>query len=145
MPKDDETASTAPANLTYTYKIRLKGIDTALLQDNTISSPYIVGDAIWLKSLYGRCTMQFDRGTVTRINSPHSVCVDGIPCHVKDVRLVHGENNTASDHVTPLDPSDDEAGLMVYEAAEDNSSASSRMSLAIHLKTMLPRKLGQCN
>ena len=96
-PKDNETASTAPANLTYTYKIHLKGINTALPQDDTISSPYIVGDAVWKKNPHGRCTTQFDRGTVTRIYSPHSVCVDGIPCHVKDVHPVQGENNTASD------------------------------------------------
>ena len=118
-PKDDETASTVPADLTYTYKIRLKGIDTALPQDDTISSCYIVGDAVWIKSPHGRCTTQFDRGTVTRIYSLHSVCVDGIPCHVKDVRPVHGKNNTASN------PSDDETDPMVYEAAEENSPASS--------------------
>ncbi len=124
-PKDDETASTVPADLTSTYKIRLKGIDTALPQDDTISSRYIMVDAVWIKSPHRRCTTQFDRGTVTRIYSLHSVCVDGIPRHVKDVRPVHGKNNTASDYVTPLDPSDDEADPMVYETAEENSSASS--------------------
>ena len=36
IPKDNETASTAPANLTYTYKICWKGINIALLQDDTI-------------------------------------------------------------------------------------------------------------
>ena len=110
--KDDETASTAPAKLTYTYKIRVKSINTALLQDDTISSPYIVGDAVW--SLHGRYTMQFDRGTVTRIYSPHSVHVDSILRNGKDVRPVHGENNTTSGHVTPLDYSDDEADPMAY-------------------------------
>ena len=30
---------------------------------------------------------------------------------------MHGENNTASDQVTPLDPSDDEADPMVYSSA----------------------------
>ena len=60
-----------------------------------------------------------------RICSPHSVCVDRLSCHLKDVRSVHGKNNTTSNYVTPLDPSDDEADPMVYEAAEENSSASS--------------------
>ena len=62
---------------------------------------------------------------MTRIYSPHSVYVNGIPCHVKDVRPVHGENNTARDHVTTLDASDNEADPMVYKAVEENSSASS--------------------
>ena len=124
MPKDDETVSTAPAKLTYAYKIRLKGIDAVLLQEDTIYSPYITGDAVWIKSPHRRCTTQFDRGTVTRICNPHSVCVDGIPRHMKDVRAIHGKDNTTCDHVTSLDPSDDEADPMVYEAAEENSSAS---------------------
>ena len=72
MPIDDETASTAPANLTYTNKIHLKGINVTLPQDNTISSPYIVRDAVWIKCQNGRCTTQFDRVTVTGIYSPHS-------------------------------------------------------------------------
>ena len=96
--------------------------------DDIISSPYIVGEAVWIKSLHGRYMTQFDRGTVTRICSPYSVCVDGIPHYVKDVCPVHRKNNTASDHVTPLDPSNDEADPMVYKAVKENSSASSAPS-----------------
>ena len=69
--------------------------------------------------------MPYDRGTVTRICSPHLVGDDGISRHVKDVHPVHGKNNTASEPVTLLDPSDDETNLMVYEAAEENSSVIS--------------------
>ena len=43
---------------------------------------------------------------------------------MKDVCPVHGKNNTVSDHVIPLDHVDNEASLMVYVAAEENSSAS---------------------
>ena len=118
MLKDNEMASTAPANLIYTYKVRLKGFDAVLPQDVTISNPYIVGDAVWIKILHGRFMMQFDRGTVMRICRPHSVCANGIPHHVKDV------HHTASDHVTPLNPSDDEAHPMVYKAAGENSASN---------------------
>ena len=38
---------------------------------------------------------------------------------------MHGENNTTSNYVAPLDSSDNEADPMVYEAVEENSSASS--------------------
>ena len=65
---------------------------------------------------------------MTRIYSLHSVCVDGIPWHVKDVHPVHVKNNTTSEHVTPLDPTDNEADLMVYKEVEENSSASSAYS-----------------
>ena len=52
-----------------------EGINTALPQDDTISSPYIVGGTVWIKSPHGRCTTQFDRSIVTIIYSPHLVCV----------------------------------------------------------------------
>ena len=67
-------------------------------------------------------------GTMMRIYNPHSVCVDRIPCLMKDVHPVYGKNDTASDHVTSLDPSDDEADSVVNKAAEENSSASSTSS-----------------
>ena len=35
-PKDDKTASTAPVNATYSYKIRIKGIDAVLVPDNVL-------------------------------------------------------------------------------------------------------------
>ena len=56
---------------------------------------------------------------MTRICCPYSVCVDGIPRDVEDVRPVHGKNNTASDHIIPLDPSDNDTNPMLYEAAEE--------------------------
>ena len=60
MPKDDKTDSTAPANTTYSYKIHIKGIDVVLVPDNAVSCPYIEGDAVWVKNLYGRCTKMHD-------------------------------------------------------------------------------------
>ena len=62
---------------------------------------------------------------MTKIYYPYSVSVEGIPYHVKDVCPLHEENNTTSDLVTPLDPSDDATDSMVYNAMEENSSASS--------------------
>ena len=85
-PKDDASASTAPANVIYSYLARIKGIDIILpLEDAGISS-YKVGDSVWVKIPHGRCTTQFGKGTITGVYSPHSVLVDGTHHHVKDIR-----------------------------------------------------------
>ena len=76
MPKDDKTASTAPANATYFYKIRIKGINVVLVPDNAVSSSYTEGDVVWVKNPYGRCMTQFSEGTVTRVNSQHSLLTE---------------------------------------------------------------------
>ena len=66
-----------------------------------------MGDAVWIKSLHGICTTQFDGGTL-------SLCWQNtMPC--KRCRPCAWKNNTASD------PSADETDLMVYEAANCTS------------------------
>ena len=84
-PKDDASASTAPANVIYSYTARIKGVIMSSLEDAG-SSSYKVGDSVWVKSPHGRCTTQFGKGTITGVYSPHSVFVDGTSRHVKDVR-----------------------------------------------------------
>ena len=117
-PKDDKTASTAPANATYSYKICIKGIDVVLVPDNAVSSLYMEGDAVWVENLYGRCMTQFDEGTVTRVNSQHSVSVDGIPCHIRDLRPACRKDCSISDHIT----SSDEEALMIYEHPSESDA-----------------------
>jgi len=109
-PKNDTTASTAPSNIIYTYRTRVKGIDTATPVDATNSGTYAAGDVVWVKRPHGRCTTQFEKRKVTKVYSPHSVLVDGVPRHVKDVRPVRGAETTSS-HIT----TSDEETPMVYE------------------------------
>ena len=44
------------------------------------------GDRVWVKPPGARCTSQWDRGVVTKINSRHNVEVNGVPRHVCDIR-----------------------------------------------------------
>ena len=91
-PKDDTTASTAPANAIYNYCVRVKGIDTASPLEHVDSGPYNVGDAVWGKTPHGQCSTQFKKGIVMRIYSPHSVLINGIPRHIRD--LVQGTDQS---------------------------------------------------
>ena len=93
-PKDDASASTAPANIIYSYTACIRGVDVTLPPEDAGPSSYKVGDSVWVKIPQGRCTTQFGKGTITGVYSPHSVPVDGTPRHVKDVRPVRGADAT---------------------------------------------------
>ena len=67
-------------------------------------------DVVWVKRPRGQCTTQFKKRKVTKVYSPHSVLVDGVPRHVKDIHPVHRPETTSS-HITTLD----EETPMVYE------------------------------
>ena len=93
-PKDDASASTAPANIKYSYTARIRGVDVTLPPEDAGPSSYKVGDSVWGKIPHRRCKTQFGKGTITGVYSPHSVLVDGTPRHVKDVRPVRGADAT---------------------------------------------------
>ena len=119
-PKDDASASTAPANIIYSYTARIRGVDVTLPPEDAGPSRYKVGDSVWVKIPHGRCTTQFGKGTITGVYSPHSVLVDGTPRHVKDVRPVRGADATYCSSAS----SDDEAP-MLYLPREDPPAAES--------------------
>ena len=123
-PKDDASASTAPANLIYSYTARIRGVDVTLPPEDAGPSRYKVGDNVWVKIPHGRCTTQFGKGTITGVYSPHSVLVDGTPRHIKDVRLVRGADATYCSSAS----SEDEAP-MLYLPREDPAASESDHSV----------------
>ena len=56
---------------------------------------FSLGDKVWVKPPVPSCTRQWTRGTVTAIQSQHTVCVDGMPRHVRDLRKRRGEAEIA--------------------------------------------------
>lgn len=74
------STSTVLANVIHTYNVWIKGIDpvaTPKLQDN--QGQFWVGDTVWVRISLSRCMSMSKMGWVTKINSPHSVLVDGTP------------------------------------------------------------------
>ena len=61
-PKDDASASTAPANLIYLYTARIKGIDVMLPPEDAGPSSSKVGDSVGLRSLMGDVQPSSERG-----------------------------------------------------------------------------------
>ena len=119
-PKDDASASTAPANIIYSYTARIRVVDVTLPPEDAGPSRYKVGDNVWVKISHGRCTTQFGKGTITGVYSPHSVLVDGTPRHVKDVCPVRGADATYCSSAS----SEDEAP-MLYLPREDPAASES--------------------
>ena len=45
---------------------------------------------MWVKTPHGRCATKYKVGRVTGITSVQNITVDGMPCHVKDLRPIVG-------------------------------------------------------
>ena len=90
-PKDDVSSATAPANMVYRCRIRLKGINgTPAPTHNQQQAVFKPDDRVWVKTPHGRCTTKYKVGRVTGITSVQNITVDGMPRHVKDMRPIVG-------------------------------------------------------
>ena len=68
-----------------------------------------VGDEVWVKPPDSRCTSQWGRGVVTKVNSVNNVEVGGMPRHVLDLRKV----------VQPFGDTGEDRELAVTSAEEE--------------------------
>lgn len=89
MPRGEDSSS-APANQIFSYEVRLLGIDGVTETDRSenVEHQFTVGDKVWVRHPSRRCDIQSSVGTVTNIVSVQNVEVDGMPRHVRDLRLV---------------------------------------------------------
>ena len=69
-PNDDVSSATAPTNMVYRYRIRLKGINgTPAPTHDQQQAVFKPGDRVWVKTPHGRCTTKYKVGRVTGITS----------------------------------------------------------------------------
>ena len=91
MQKDSISAFTAMSNVIYTYNVCIQGINTVPNpEQQDAQGLYRVGDAVSVRIPHSRCTSKSKIGQITRINSLHSVLVDGILHHVKNLHPFPG-------------------------------------------------------
>ena len=100
-PRNDCEEETAPANVLYGYVVRVRGGNERPPEQNSGDGVYQVGDDVWVKPPNGRCDTRYGKGRVTGVVSPHTVEVDGIPRHVRDLRI-------RSDDAAPRENDDDD-------------------------------------
>ena len=97
-PKDGVLSASAPANEIYSYEMRVLGVDRERIIANGPSAKtrhFKGGDLVWVRPPGNRCSTQFSQGRVTGIVSDHSIEVNGIPRHVRDLRAASQDSNTA--------------------------------------------------
>lgn len=100
-PKDGKLPTTAPANAIYTYRVRLKGIDTALPVNQKRHAKYEVGDPVCVRPPGNRFTTKFKRGRISGVISQQSVLVDRTPCHVRNLRPASEVHHTRTNLYNP--------------------------------------------
>ena len=86
-----------------------------------------VGDEVWVKPPFVKCTSQWGKGVITDVNSSNNVSVDGMPRHILDIRRVV-ESDEEEDGVV-ADQQEQELSVhaadgqeVEAEAAEDRGS-----------------------
>ena len=121
-PKDDITASTAAANSIHTYQAWIKGINVTPACNHTHTGIYKVGDAVLLKTPHGHCSTQFEKGTVTGVYSPHSILVNRVLCHIRD--LIPQQRFASLEDDDKDESSENKLNVSLFFSAEPDDSSS---------------------
>ena len=72
-----------------------------------------VGEEVWVKLPDAKCITHCGRDTVTDVHSRNNLSIDGMPCHILNVRRV-------------LEPSEDEENSNEQEVAEEKEAVTRR-------------------
>ena len=87
MPRDDETADSAPASRLYRYQVRVQGLDSESHEPEVTGTGRLSpADKVWVRPPDYRCDRRYEKGEVTRVVSDQCVEVDGVPRHVRELR-----------------------------------------------------------
>merc|ERR1712055_271038 len=115
-PRKGLEEGSVPSNQLFSYRWRPPyAIKCAAV--NRANTEFAIGEEVWVKPNVPSCTTWWRPGRVTAILSKHTVCIDGMPRHVRDVRKRRGQ---AADQVQ--DDSDGEDDFA--DAQEDFGPAA---------------------
>ncbi|KFD60909.1 LOW QUALITY PROTEIN: hypothetical protein M514_26898 [Trichuris suis] len=99
-PRNGCDPETAPVNMLYAYRIRLRGVNRPVREKPHEHCSCDIGDCVWVKPPATRCNSRYQRGVVIGIVSEHAVEVDGIPRHIRDLRRRAPSENSAGECTT---------------------------------------------
>ena len=85
-PRKGTEESSVPSNLLFWYRWRVPFDVNLCTEDEDVENSFSVGEEVWVKPSPPSCVKQWMPGKVTRIVSKHTVCMDGMPRHVRDIR-----------------------------------------------------------
>ena len=125
-PRDSMSLPIVHANKIYCYEVRVKGVDAPITFSGSRHSYYQVGNHVWFKTAQNQCITKFGKGQVTEVISPQSIFVDGIPCHMKDLRLQHSVTSLEED--SDGIPSESESESLLCDTEDEKNILSSEMA-----------------
>ena len=85
-PKSGQKGETVPFAELHTYECKRRQRGRTIVPVDE-ECEYGIGDLVWVKPASGRCTEEWSQGKVTGVNSKWNVEIDGMPRHVKDLRM----------------------------------------------------------
>ena len=85
-PRYGQRDDSVPQMSVFKYEWSMPGGQCG--NDQSQSSEIHVGDEVWVKPGNAKCWTQWDKKTVTKVNSANNIEVDGMPRHVLDIRPV---------------------------------------------------------
>ena len=119
---------------TYWYNITSKYGALQVPENKEKRGPYVVGNIVWIKTPSSRCTTKFKLRWVTGVVSHHSVEINRVPRHIKDLRPFQGpirpsKSETNSENQIPITlgsiPLDDTPDTTRLEADDSSTDLSS--------------------
>ena len=133
-PRSGQDRKTVPQLAVFAYEWRQpwEQVEKYPEDDSGGSSKLQVGDEVWVKPPLAKCTSKWPKGTVTAVNSPCNIEVDGIPRHVLDLRPIVGDT---SDREVNLDDEIDYEVSEVEEEHEENVEELAPTAAASEVQT----------
>ena len=86
-PRSGQSEDSVPQQALFRYEWRHPALQP-YQESNEREARVTVGEEVWVKPPNARCTTQWQKGRVTRINSRNNISVDGMPRHILDIRRV---------------------------------------------------------
>ena len=92
-PRTGQKEESIPQKSVMTYEWRIPDEQSMARKEELPGTSFVkVGDEVWVKPGNARCTTQWDKGVVTKINSSSNIDVDHVPRHILDLRVVRGND-----------------------------------------------------
>ena len=91
---------TVPQSSEHSYIWRLP-LEDPEVEEKWEAATLQVGNEVWVKPGSARCTMRWDRGKITGVNSRDNVSVDGMTRHILHIRRVYDAAETDGEDSLP--------------------------------------------
>ena len=110
-PRSGQSEDSVPQQALFRYEWRHPALQP-YQESNEREARVTVGEEVWVKPPNARCTTQWQKGRVTRINSRNNISVDGMPRHILDIRRVILPSESVEENAEEGEEQEEEALLL---------------------------------